>query len=360
MSHSSQKLTRKLGLTPGALVYVGLDRTSKVTIDAMEYDATALREYRIERFDEWQLSPAPETVTWINIEGVHDLNVVEAIGKRFGIHPLLLEDIVNTTKRPKFEDYSDYVVLMLRMLYVEPRTGQIVSEQVSLVIGKSFVISFQEVEGDVFDPIRERIRKTVPRQRFIATDYLAHALIDAVVDHYFVVLERLGERVDAVEKRLIRAPRPENMSTIYDLKRMFIEMRRAVWPLREALSAMERADCKLIQDASRPYFRDLYEHVVQVMDTVESQRETVASLLDLYLSSINNKTNEVMKLLTIIATIFIPLTFLAGVYGMNFDTAAGPFNMPELLWPYGYVLFWVVSLAISAGLIWYFRRRHWL
>lgn len=360
MSHSSQKLTRKLGLTPGALVYVGVDRTSKVTIDVMEYDATALREYRIERFEEWQLSPAPETVTWINIEGVHDLNVVEAIGKRFAIHPLLLEDIVNTTKRPKFEDYSDYVVLMLRMLYVEPRTGQIVSEQVSLVIGKSFVISFQEVEGDVFDPIRERIRKTVPRQRFIATDYLAHALIDAVVDHYFVVLERLGERVDAVEKRLIRAPRPENMSTIYDLKRMFIEMRRAVWPLREALSAMERADCKLIQDASRPYFRDLYEHVVQVMDTVESQRETVASLLDLYLSSINNKTNEVMKLLTIIATIFIPLTFLAGVYGMNFDTAAGPFNMPELLWPYGYVLFWVVSLAISAGLIWYFRRRHWL
>ncbi len=357
---SSKRLSRKLGLTPGALVYVGVDRHTPVTIDVMEFDSQNLREYRVDAFEQWQAPQDPGTIVWINIEGVHNLDTVEKIGQRFGIHPLLLEDIVNTTKRPKFEDFGDYAALMLRMLYVEPKRSEVVSEQVSLVIGKNYVISFQEVLGDVFDPIRDRIRKTVPRVRFLATDYLAHALIDAVVDHYFVVLEKLGERVEAVESRLVRNPKPESMSIIYELKRMLIEMRRAVWPLREALSAMERTDCDLIQPANRPFFRDLYEHVVQVMDTVESHRETAASLLDLYLSSINNKTNEVMKLLTVISTIFIPLTFLAGVYGMNFDTSAGPTNMPELLWPFGYVAFWILSVGIALGLVWFFRRRHWL
>ena len=345
---------------PGSLIYVGVERHEPVTIDVIQYGDDDIREYRAKNTDELSAIPASPKISWINVEGVHDVGIVERIGGIFGLHPLLLEDIVNTNKRPKFEDMGDYIVVMFKMLYTAAGNENILSEQVSLVIGTNYVISFQEFAGDVFEPVRERIRKTVPRQKFLGTDYLAHALIDAVVDHYFILLETVGDHVERFQDSLIKNPSPESLDVIYRIKRQLIDLRRSVWPLREVLSSFERSSSKLVHDYTRLYVRDLYEHVVQVADTVETNRDMVSGLLDIYLTSVSNRTNETMRLLTVISTIFIPLTFLAGVYGMNFDTTAGPLNMPELGWAFGYVAFWFVTLVIVGGLIWIFRRHKWL
>lgn len=360
MKRPATRISRKTGSMPGALIYVGVERHEAVTIDVIQYGDNEIREFRAKTTEELAAIPASEKVSWINVEGVHDVGIVERVGGIFGLHPLLLEDIVNTNKRPKFEDMGGYIVIMFKMLYTSPGQDNILSEQVSLVIGKNYVISFQEVEGDVFEPVRERLRKTVPRQKFLGTDYLAHALIDAVVDHYFIVLENIGDKIEVFQDSLIKNPCPENLDVIYRLKRQLIDLRRSVWPLREVLGSFERSDSQLIHDYTRLYVRDLYEHVIQVADTVETNREMVSGLLDIYLTSVSNRTNETMRLLTVISTIFIPLTFLAGVYGMNFDTNAGPFNMPELGWAFGYVAFWTVTLIIVGGLIWLFRRHKWL
>lgn len=356
----SSRISNKLGKMPGSLIYVGVERRDPVTIDVLHYSNDRHKEYRAATIADIEVPSDQSQMAWINIEGVHDINIIEGLGQKFGIHPLMLEDIVNTNKRPKFEDMDDYIVAMLKMLYIKPGSDEILAEQVSLVIGKNYVISFQEVVGDVFEPIRDRIRKTTPRQKFLGSDYLAHALIDAVVDHYFIVMENIGDKVETAQDHLIKNPRPDNLNSIYSLKRKLIELRRSIWPLREVLGAFERSDSPLIHDYTRLYMRDLYEHVIQVADTVETNREMVSGLLEIYLTSLSNRTNEIMRLLTIISTIFIPLTFLAGVYGMNFDTAAGPLSMPELGLPLGYVGFWLVSVIIVGGLLWFFKRREWL
>ncbi len=360
MKKSTNRISNKIGLMPGSLVYVGVERKDPVTIDVIQYGNESLREYRAASVDDIVITPEVADITWINIEGVHDITIIEKVGQKFGLHPLLLEDIVNTNKRPKFEDMGEYIVAMLKMLYIGPNGDTILAEQVSLVIGKNYVISFQEVAGDVFEPVRDRIRKTVPRHKFLGSDYLSHALIDAIVDHYFIVLEHVGDRIETVQNRLVGNPRKDNLNIIYELKRKLIELRRCIWPLREVLGAFERSDSPLIHDYTRLYMRDLYEHVLQVADSVETNREMVSGLLEIYLTSISNRTNEIMRLLTVISTIFIPLTFLAGVYGMNFDTQAGPLNMPELGYRYGYLCFWAVTLVIVIGLIWFFRRSKWL
>ncbi len=356
----SNRISNKLGKMPGSLIYVGVERQNPVTIDVLRYSNDLHNEFRVSNVDDIIVPEDQTQVAWINVEGVHDVNIIEKVGQKFGIHPLMLEDIVNTNKRPKFEDMGEYIVTMLKMLYIKPGSDEILAEQVSLVIGRNFVVSFQEVEGDVFEPIRERIRKTIPRQKFLGADYLAHALIDAVVDHYFIVMESIGDKIEIAQNHLIRNPRPDNLNAIYALKRKLIELRRSIWPLREVLGAFERTDSPLIHDYTRIYMRDLYEHVVQVADTVETNREMVSGLLEIYLTSNSNRTNEIMRLLTVISTIFIPLTFLAGVYGMNFDTQAGPLSMPELKLPLGYIGFWLVSVLIVISLLWFFRRRKWL
>ncbi|MBK7092644.1 MAG: magnesium/cobalt transporter CorA [bacterium] len=356
----SSRISNKLGKMPGSLIYVGVERRDPVTIDVLQYSNDQHQEYRAASIDDIVVPADQSHMAWINIEGVHDISIIEGIGQKFGIHPLMLEDIVNTNKRPKFEDMGEYMVTMLKMLYIKPGTDEILAEQVSLVIGKNYVISFQEVEGDVFEPIRDRIRRTIPRQKFLGADYLAHALIDAVVDHYFIVMESIGDKVEAAQDHLIKNPKPDNLNTIYSLKRKLIDLRRCIWPLREVLGAFERCESPLIHDYTRLYMRDLYEHVVQVADTVETNREMVSGLLEIYLTSLSNRTNEIMRLLTVISTIFIPLTFLAGVYGMNFDTNAGPLSMPELGLPLGYIGFWLLSLLIVGGLLWFFKRRKWL
>ena len=351
---------KKLGLKPGSVVYVGEQRDHDVSIDIIDYTDVKLNQVKVSRVEDAFPYRDSKTTTWININGIHNTEIVEKLGAHFHLHALLLEDLVNAGHRPKLEENPDNLFIVLKMLQYDEGNHTIVKEQISIVFNKNIVISFQEKEGDVFGDVRNRLHRTNPRIRFLNSDYLAYALIDAIVDHYFVVLEHIGERVEDLEDRLMDDPRPEHLTTIRNLKREMLSMRRAVWPLREILAALERSETKLIHHETRPYLRDLYEHVIQVIDNVETYRETVSSLQDIYLSSVSNKMNEVMKVLTIIATIFIPLGFLAGVYGMNFDTETSPLNMPELGSPYGYLGFWGMVLLVAMGLVWFFRRKKWL
>jgi magnesium transporter len=345
---------------PGSLVYVGEKREEDPHISVIDYDVERLTtadritvESALEYLDK-------KTITWINLTGVHDVDLVKQLGDAYELHALVQEDILNTGQRPKFEETEDHIFIVLKMLHPDASGEQINVEQVSLIIGPNFVISFQEQEGDVFDSVRERLKKTVPRVRFLGADYLAYSLMDAVVDGYFYILEQMGERIESTEERLLDNPKPEDLEEIHELKRELVIMRKAVWPMREVVGALSRSESKLIHDYTIPYLRDLYEHTIQVIDTVETFRDMVSGLLDLYLTSVSNRMNEIMKVLTIIATIFIPLGFLAGVYGMNFETGISPFNMPELGFRYGYPLFWFIALLIGGGLFVFFRKKRWL
>jgi magnesium transporter len=355
-----KKLSKTRGLTPGTVVFVGERKLEKSRISVIDYDETNFEEKSVSAVEECFPYKEKPTLTWINIDGLHEVGLIEKLGSHFGIHPLILEDIANTGQRPKLDSFENGLFLSLKMLTINRENDMIQSEQFSFVVGKDFVISFQERIGDVFEPVRERIRKPASRLRFMKSDYLAYTLVDAVVDGYFSVLETIGECIETIETQLINDPGPENLETIHEVKRELIYMRKAVWPLREVIGGLARTDSELVHDSTQIYLRDLYEHTVQVIDTVETFRDMVSGLLDIYLSSVSNKMNEVMKVLTIIATIFIPLGFLAGVYGMNFDTSISALNMPELGMRYGYILFWVIAACIGGGLFIFFKRKKWL
>ncbi|MDH4156555.1 MAG: magnesium/cobalt transporter CorA [candidate division Zixibacteria bacterium] len=355
-----RKALKKVGLKPGSVVYVGEHRTEDVKIDVVDYTEREHKEKRVERIEDCFPFKESPTASWINISGIHNADIVERIGSHFGIHPLVLEDIVNTGHRPKMDEAGDYICVVLKMLYKSSGDGELKAEQVSILFGKNWVITFQETGEDVFDVVRQRIKRAVPRVRFMSSDYLAYSLVDAVVDNYFVVLEDLGERIETLEDSLAENSGPASLGTIRELKRELIFMRKAVWPLREVIGGLERTESDLVQEATGPYLRDLYEHTIQVIDTVETFRDMVSGLLDLYHTGVSNRMNEIMKVLTIIATIFIPLGFLAGVYGMNFDTSTSPFNMPELAYRYGYLLFWSLAVLIGGGLFMFFRHKKWL
>jgi magnesium transporter len=354
------RISKKAGLSPGTAVYIGPERTGRVRISVIDYDSTSLRERELASPAECSSMLQAPTVTWVNVDGLHEPGVVEELGKIFGIHPLHVEDIVNSGGRPKADDAPEYVFVVLKMLYTDKKSGDLVVEHVSVAFGRNWVLTFQEPGRDVFDSVRTRIRTTEPRVRLTSPDYLAYSLIDAVVDNYYIVLEEIGEGIEALEDEVADQPKPESLATIRELRKKLILLRKAIWPLREVIGSLERMESELIQKSTEPYLRDLYEHSVQAIDSVETYRDMMATMLDLYHTGVSNRLNEIMKMLTIISTIFIPLGFLAGVYGMNFDTAAGPFNMPELHWPFGYILFWSMAAAIGAGLLLYFRRKKWL
>ena len=360
MSRLIKKHSKSKGLQPGTVVFVGEKKVERTRIRIIDFDLANIEEKEVQSIEDCFPFKDSPTITWINIDGVHEVETIEKIGGQFGMHPLIMEDIANTGQRPKLEPFSDYLFLVLKMLYSDSARGKVRSEQFSLVVGKNFVISFQERVGGVFEPVRERIRRAEPRARFMNTDYLAYTLVDAIVDGYYSVLEALGERVEGMEDILVKDPRPEYLETIHELKRELIIMRKAVWPLREVIGGLERLDAQFIKDSTRAYLRDLYEHTIQVIDTVETFRDMASGLLDIYMSSVSNKMNEVMKVLTIMATIFIPLGFLAGVYGMNFDTAASSFNMPELGLRFGYPMFWGLAILVGGGLFIFFKRKGWL
>ncbi|MFH2036614.1 MAG: magnesium/cobalt transporter CorA [Candidatus Zixiibacteriota bacterium] len=360
MAKLIKRLSKAKGLEPGSVVFIGDKKIEQTRIRILDYNETELNELEVSSIEECFPFKDSPTITWINIDGLHDVGVIEKIGRHFNFHPLILEDIANTGQRPKIEISDSYIFLAIKMLYINPDNNDIVSEQVSFILGNNYVISFQERIGDVFDPIRARLRKASPRIKFVSPDYLAYTLIDAIVDNYFVILEELAGTIESLEDLLIVQPTPRDLEKIHELKRQLIYMRKATWPLREVIGGLERADSVLIKDSSRAYLRDLYEHTIQIIDSVELFRDMVSGLLDIYLSSISNKMNEVMKVLTIIATIFIPLGFLAGVYGMNFDTSSSPFNMPELGWPFGYIMFWGLVLTVGGGLFIFFKRKNWI
>ena len=346
--------SKKAGLPPGTIVHVGEKRQEKVKLSVINYDGVNFQEKEIRNVEEALSFRKKTSVMWLNIDGVHQPEIIEQAGKTFGLHPLVAEDIASTVQRPKMEDFDDYIFVVLRMLRFDELENQTKTEQISFVLGRGFVVSFQESEGDVFDPIRERLRSNKGRIRKMGADYLAYALIDAVVDNYFMILEKLGETIEEIEDKLVTNPTSETLQTLHDLKREIIFLRKSVWPLREVINRLERSESALIMKSTFVYLRDVYDHTIQVMDSVETFRDMLSGMLDIYLSSISNRMNEVMKVLTVIATIFIPLTFIAGIYGMNFE------YMPELGHPWGYPAVLVVMLTIALVMLVYFRRKNWV
>jgi magnesium transporter len=296
----------------------------------------------------------PQTpVTWLNVAGSHQVETLEEIGSHLEIHALVLEDILDTSQRPKMEDFEQYLFIELNMLSWKEDQPQIESEQVSLILGENFVVTFQERKKDVFDPVRKRIRESKSRLTKQGADYLAYSLIDAIVDHYFIVLENLGEQIEFLEEELVTDPDPGTLQSIHVLKRELIFLRKSVWPLREVIGALERGESPLFRESSLIYLRDIYDHTIQIIDTVETFRDMVSGMLDIYLSSVSNRMNEIMKVLTIIATVFIPLSFIVGLYGMNFN------YMPELQWKWGYPMIWGVIISVVVCMLIYFRRKKW-
>lgn len=344
----------KKGLHPGTLIHVGERKVENVRMTVIDYDPEMFieREYKI--VDECLEYADRDTVTWINVNGLHDTGIINRIGEHFGIHSLVLEDILDTDKRPELDDYVDYIFIILKMILVDKETGRIDAEQVSMLLCRNTVISFQEGEGDVFETIRERIRTGKGRIRGTGADYLFYALTDAVVDNYFVALEEIGELIENIEDELLENPSGETLRDIYELKRELVLLRKYTFPLRELVHKFQISESPLIDANTKLYIRDLYDHAMQIMDTTDSYRDMIAGMLETYLSLASNRMNEVMKVLTVMATIFIPLTFIAGVYGMNFE------NMPELRHRLGYPGVMLLMLIVGLGMVYYFRRRKWI
>ncbi len=326
-------------------------KKAKITI--IDYDEASFQEKVVETVKECLPFREKPTVTWINVDSLQS-DVVQEMGTCFSLHSLTVEDILNTQQRPKIEDFTDYLFIVLKMVDYCKKEKKITTEHVSIVFGRNFVISFQENEGDVFNPVRERIRAEKTYIRKMKTDYLAYSLIDAVVDNYFAVLETLGEYIEDREEELLRNPTLETLQTIQALKKEMIGLRRSVWPLREVISILEKGESPLIEKTTTAYLRDVYDHSIEVIETIETYRDMLSEMLDIYISTISNRMNEIMKVLTIIATIFIPLTFIVGIYGMNFR------YMPEIEWEYGYPLVMVLMLFVGLLMVVYFRKEKWL
>jgi magnesium transporter len=354
MPKLTKKRSKKAGLPPGTLVHIGEKKAEGLKITVIDYDEVHFQEKEIKTIEECFLFKDKPTVTWINVDGLHQVEILEKLGECYGFHPLMLEDILNTDQRPKMEDYGDYIYIVLKMLIQSNKNNGIMTEQISLILGPNFVISFQEMEGNIFDPIRERIRNGKGRIRKMGADYLAYALLDSIIDNYFIIMEKLGEKIEFLEEELVTRPTAQTLKTIHQLKREMIFLRRAVWPLREVVSGLERGESSLMKEPTRIYLRDVYDHTIQVIDTIETFRDMISGMLDIYLSSISNRMNAVMKVLTIIATIFMPLTFIAGIYGMNFK------YMPELEWHWGYPAVWLVVVFIGISMLIYFKKKRWL
>ncbi|HUU52612.1 MAG TPA: magnesium/cobalt transporter CorA [Candidatus Heimdallarchaeota archaeon] len=349
-----KKRKEKIGSPPGTPVYTGEKKEEAARVTVIDYDEEHFQEKEISHVDEcFGLKDSP-SVSWINVDGIHDGEVINAFSENFGLHPLVVEDILHTGQRPKIEDYGEYIFIVFTMLQYDEERRDIIGEQVSLILSDHFVLSFQERPGDIFDLIRERIRNGKGRIRKMGTDYLAYSLVDAVVDHYFVILEKTGERIEELEESLTTNAKPETMQEIHRLKREMLYLRKSIWPLRESISGLEKSESVLIKKSTLKYLRDVYDHTIQIIDTVETFRDMLSGMHDIYLSSISNRMNEIMKVLTIIATIFIPLTFVAGIYGMNFKF------MPELDWRWGYPALWLVVVTIVVIMIIFFKRKKWL
>jgi len=345
----------KSGLPPGTLVYTGARKMEDLHISLMTYSEQEYKEYAFTSMEEMiKLHPDLNGKIWLNIDGLHDESSIDQLCSYFGIHRLTAEDILNIGQRPKLEEHSSYLHIVVKMLMLEQEDHWMDEEQISFILLDNMLITFQEKTGDVFEGVRKRIRDGKGLIRHKSTDYLVYALLDAVVDHYYIILEKFGDRLESVEAGLLEDPHPGLLSSLHLLRRDALTLRRSIYPMREVVSRFEKIEEPVVNKDVKIFIRDLYDHTLQVLDTVEVFREMCTGLVDLYMNTISNKMNEIMKVLTIIATIFIPLTFLAGVYGMNFD------NMPELHHPYGYFIIWGIMILVFVGMMLYFKRKRWL
>jgi len=346
--------SEKLGLPPGSLIFVGEQKTDTVVLAVSNYDAAHFEEKQAATIEDCLSYRDLPSTTWIHVCGLHRPDIIESLGQCYGIHHLFLEDILNTAQRPKTEDLEDGLFIVIKAFTLTGNDDAATAEQISFILGKNYVISLQEGNGDIFGPVRSRLRSAHGRIRSLGPDYLLYALMDTVVDHYFSVLEVLGERIEVLEDELLTDHAQETLPRMHRLRRELLFLKKMIWPLREVISAVQRSETGLIRQTTQFYIRDLYDHIIQVVDTLENYRELASGLLEIYLSSVSNRMNEVMKVLTIIATIFIPITFIAGVYGMNFEF------MPELKWRWGYALVWGVMISVIAAMLGFFRKKKWL
>lgn len=345
---------RAKNLSPGTVSYIGKKSTTVTKLDIIDYS-----QDNYERFETHNIQDAFDYedathITWINVHGLNNANDIVNIGNHFDLHPLIQEDIVTTNQRPKIDEYGEYLFIVFKMLHYD-EAEQLINEHISLVMGKDYVLTFQEAEGDVFNDLRDRLEHGKGRIRGAGADYLMFAILDAVVDNYFTVIEFLSNKIEILEDKLFDDKEDPNITEeIQELKKEVLKIRKAVLPLREVVNRLEKIETPLIEERTNKYIRDLYDHIIQVNESVEIYREMIWGLMDMYMTTISNKMNEVMKVLTIMASIFIPLTFMVGVYGMNFD------NMPELHFRYGYFYLWGAMILVFFGMIWYFKRKKWM
>jgi len=349
-----RKRTHKAGLPPGTLIYTGEKKEVKTKITIIDYDD---KDYKFNELSDLYFNfneIEKNKVRWIKVIGLTNEKVIEYIGKAFELHPLVLEDILNPNQRPKFEYYGDYIFIVMRRIFFEGEDRSFENEQISFILGPNFVISFQEQDTEVFISILERIKSGMGRVRFMGPDYLEYTLIDVLIDNYFIVLEEIGESIEEIEDILIYEPKPETLQKIYDLKRKNIDLRKSIWPTREVINKLQREQSKLISEDLQIYLRDIYDHIFRITDLLDNYRDIIFGMLDIYLSSISNKMNDIMKVLTIISTIFIPLSFLAGFYGMNF------IHMPEFSNPIAYPILIIVMICIASLMMLFFKKKRWI
>lgn len=354
-SKNKKKSYKTINRSPGTVLYRGKKQSTVTAVDIINYRKESYHKHETQNIEEAFHFKDNDHVTWINVNGLNNTSEIEKLAIHYGLHPLTLEDVLNTNHRPKMDEFDNYLFIVLKMLYFK-NEDELVYEQVSMVVGEDYVITFQESDGDVFDDLRERISAGKGRGRSLGSDYLMYAIIDAIVDNYLTVIEAFGDKIEDIENRIFDSDTDNNQTanTIQLLKREVLKIRRSVFPLREVISRLDKIENSIIDEKTHNFLRDLYDHIVQVNESIEVYREMVWSLLDMYMSIISNKMNEVMKVLTIIATIFIPLTFIAGVYGMNFD------NIPELHYKYSYFILWGVMIFIFLMMLIYFRKKKWL
>lgn len=350
------------GTPPGFLGAVENRPDQRTVIKLVEYNAGELTETEVASIDDLPCCNEPGHVYWIEINGVGDIKVLQGLANKYQLHPLALEDVLHTPQRPKVESYDDYLFIVTQMLYLDPHR-RMCGEQVSMFLNKNLLITIQEeADLDVFNPVRDRIRSGRGSIRKLGPDYLAYALLDSIIDHCYPILEAIGDSLEEMEDRMVANPKPIHMAVLHDYRRTLMQMRRFVWPERDVVNALLHDESNIVASQTKLFLRDCYDHTVQIMDLVESYRDVTSGLMEIYLSSVSQRTNEIMRVLTVMSSIFIPLTFIAGVYGMNFDTDGGknPWNMPELHWRYGYLVCIGIMLAVAFGMVLFFKRKRWL
>jgi magnesium transporter len=355
---AASKRTIKGGTSPGSLIFTGLQKVEKTRIVVFDYDAGTYNEKVVNSLDELTEFKDNNKVSWLNITGLHDIKTIEHIGRVFKLHPLVLEDILYVQHAPKIDNYDDYLFMIVKMIDLTPVQGLNI-EQVSFILGKNYLITFQEDEDDVFDMIRERIRNNIGRIRKSGPDYLMYRLVDAIVDTYFALLDNFDKRIERIEDKLIESPQKISVSSLHTLRKEMARLKRAVFPLQDTIFALDKERDTFLRKGTSLFLRDLSDHLKHFLSAIDSQREVVNGLMDLYLSSASHKMNEIIKFLTIISTIFMPLTFIVGIYGMNFKTNISWWNMPELSWKYGYPAIMIIMAAIAGAMVYYFKKKKW-